>query len=374
MIFPSSRLTLLLDRRKKIIILILLACFALAIWAGDHRRRWVIYLETTGVPNMHDLPSDRTGYTVEELPFEVGASYARNHSVYFVDHQGRVFATDDREPVSAPRRLLGDSQIAPRMLFVTARGTIFVSGLGFPTVRSVDGGKSWRKSHDLSVWRMTEDERSHAIYAGVYTRKNRPTYVAKLLQSTDEGQTWQTIFEDRRLDHIHSVRWDSNYNRLYLSAGDGARRGQAYSDDGGKTWHWINSGGKQGHTDVAFSERYVFWGSDDNLGRILRAPRSAVQDGQTILWAADHHVWWLIAYGRQVYAGTLTGERKKNTGAYLLASADEGATWQKLLEDSDGGAALGSFQAESRELSADGWLYCSTMSGKAYRIRRSPKI
>jgi hypothetical protein len=89
--------------------------------------------------------------------------------------------------------------------------------------------------------------------------------------------------------------------------------------------------------------------------------------------ASDHHVWWVVAQDRQIYAGTLTGERRKYTGAYLLVSANEGATWQKLLEDSDGGAALGAFQAESRELSAEGWLYCATMSGKSYRIRRVPQ-
>jgi photosystem II stability/assembly factor-like uncharacterized protein len=258
------------------------------------------------------------------------------------------------------------------MIFVTSRGTIFVSGTGFPTLRSVDRGKTWVPSHELSVWRIAEDETTHTIYAGVYTRKERPRYIARLLKSNDEGQTWQTIFEDSQLDHIHTVRWDPKYKRLYLSAGDGGRRGQAYSNDSGLTWHWINTGGKQGHTDVAISENNVFWGSDDNLGRILRAPRESVGDGRTILWASDHHVWWVIAKGRQLYAGTLTGERKKYTGAYLLASADEGKTWQKLLEDSDGGAALGAFQAESRELTAAGWLYCSTMSGKSYRIRRIP--
>ena len=83
-----------------------------------------------------------------------------------------------------------------------------------------------------SVWRVTENALGHTIYAGIYTRNEHRRYEAKLLKSTDEGETWQTVFEDSRLDHIHSVRWDPKYNRLYMSAGDGARRGQAYSDDG----------------------------------------------------------------------------------------------------------------------------------------------
>lgn len=312
-----------------------------------------------------------TGYIIEELPFHFNASFARNHDLYFVDSQGWVYQSDDREPAAAIHRL-GNAQIVPHMIFVSSWGTIFVSNVGLSTLRSADGGKTWKESHSLSIWRMSEDETSRTLYAGVYTRKQRPLFVAKLLRSTDDGETWQTVFEDHRLDHIHSVRWDLRHNRLYISAGDGAHRGQAYSDDHGKTWTWINSGGKQGHTDVAISDRYVFWGSDDNLGRILRAPRTPVQDGETIMWAPEHHIWWVVADNRQIYAGTLTGARKKYTGAYLLASTDEGATWQKLLEDSDGGAAHGAFHSESRQLSADGWLYCATSSGEAYRIRRVP--
>lgn len=358
--------------RKKAFIAILVLIAGLVIWVADHYRRWVIYLRIKGVTEIHALPPDQTGYQIELLPFHFGASFVRDQQAYFVDPQGRLLESDDRTSPPAAR-VLGETGIKPRMVFVSARGTIFVSGTGFSTVRSVDGGKTWSKSHDLSVWRMTENDASHTLYAGVYTRKERPRYTAKVLMSTDEGKTWQTAFEDSQLDHIHSVRWDSKYKRLYLSAGDGSRRGQAYSDDGGKEWRWINTGGKQGHTDVAISERYVFWGSDDNLGRVLRAPRAPVSDGTTIVWGSNHHVWWVIADGRQLYAGTLTGERKKHTGAYLLASADEGETWQKLLEDFDGGAAKGAFLAESRHLSSGGWLYCSTMSGKSYRIRRIPQ-
>ena len=366
-----SWLSSALRGRKKFLTLFIVLFAALVIWAADHHRRWVIYLQIMGVAQTHALASDRTGYQVELLPFHFGASFVRDHRVYFVDPLGRVFETDDRSAPAAAR-ILGDTKIEPRMVYVSARGTMFVSGLGFPTLRSLDGGKTWQQSHELSVWRISENEVSHAIYAGVYTRKDRSRYTAKLLRSTDEGETWQTVFADRRLDHIHSVRWDAKYERLYLSAGDGAHRGQAYSENGGQTWHWINTGGKQGHTDLAVSENHVFWGSDDNLGRVLRAPRARVADGATVLWASDHHIWWLIAAGRQIYAGTFTGERKKYNGAYLLASSDEGTTWQKLLEDADDGAPLSAFQAESRQLSAAGWLYCATMSGKSYRIRRTP--
>ena len=324
------------------------------------------------IPQMDHMPLETAGYTIEKLPFTFAASFARGHDVYFADAKGRVFQVDDRSPPDSVRPI-GDPQIAPRLIFVSSHKTIFVSGNDFPLLRSTDGGKTWEKSHDWSFWRMTEDEGRHIVYAGNYSRQRHPPYTAKLFKSADEGKTWQTIFQDERLDHIHSVAWDAKYHILYLTAGDTSHRGQAYSSDYGKSWHWLNSGGKQGHTDVAIGEQYVFWGTDDNLGRILRAPRTPVEDGQPVMWQPYHHVWWMVAQDRQIYAGTLTGQgKKKYTGAFLVASADEGETWQRLLEDHDAKSHLDAFNGESRRLSADGWLYCATVSGKTYRIRRIP--
>ena len=361
--------------QKTLICALLVIAAVVVVIIVNHQLRWRLWMQVTSVPRMDTLPVTTDGYTVEQLPFYFRASFARGHNIYFVDPRGKVYRGDDRRN-PAEIELIGNSKVPPRMIFVSARGTIFVSGNNLPLVRSSDGGRTWEKSHDWSFWRMTEDEESNTLYAGNYSPQKHPVYMAKVFQSTDEGRTWQTVFADERLDHIHSVLWDGKYQNLYLNAGDGRYRGQAFSHDKGKTWRWINSGGKQGHTDVAMTERYILWGSDDNLGRVLRASRTPVRDGKTILWQPDHHVWWIVANKQQIYAGTFTGQGDKEqyNAAFLVASADEGQTWQKLLEDVEGGSRrFSSFKAESRQLSADGWLYCATGSGKAYRVRRTPE-
>ena len=356
-------------RRITLVIFSLIVVFS-GILIIDHQLRWRMWLRISRVPEMESLPLNPSGYTIEKLPFSFSASFARGHDIYFVDRDGRVYKGHDSDRPQE-RAQLGDSQIRPRLLFVSSRGTLFVSGDKAPLLRSNDGGKSWERSHDWSFWRMTEDEERHILYAGNYSPQRHPVYMAKIFKSADEGKTWQTIFADDRLDHIHSLAWDAKYETLYLTAGDTSHRGQAYSSDYGKTWRWLNSGGKQGHTDVAISEQHVFWGTDDNLGRVLRAPRTPAQDGQPVLWQPYHHVWWIVAQGRQIYAGTLTGQgKKKFTGAFLIASADDGESWQRVWEDSDGKSRLDAFNGESRRLSAGGWLYGATMSGKTYRIRR----
>ena len=336
--------------------------------------RWRLGLWINRVPQMHNIPVTTLGYTIQQIPFYFGASFVRGHDVYLVDGKGWVYKGDDRRRPQDVQ-LLGDSKIPGRLLFVSSRGTIFVSGDNSPMVRSMDGGKTWEKIHDWSFWRMAEDEESHTLYAGNYTPKKRPVFIAKVFKSNNEGRTWHTIFEDGRLDHIHSIQWDTKYRNLYITAGDGSHRGQAYSADYGNTWHWINSGGKQGHTDVAISERYVLWGTDDNLGRVLRAPRQPVRDGRAVVWQPDHHVWWIVAHRHQIYAGTFTSRDKREySGAFLIASNNEGETWQRLLVEPHGNARLSAFMAESRRLSADGWLYCATTLGRGFRIRCTLKV
>ena len=59
--------------------------------------------------------------------------------------------------------------------------------------------------------------------------------------------------------------------------------------------------------------------------------------------------------------------------AAVLASHDEGDSWQKLLSlDTSAGRGLG-FSSESRELSANGWLYFSGGS-RTYRVRRIANV
>ena len=360
-------------RRGALIGALILASLAGIEWY-NHFLKWHLWLRMTGAMKVHDLPVNTEGYIIEELPLYVGASFARAHEVYLIDGQGIVYKSDDRDPVSALVKL-GDAKTRAFLIFVSSRGTIFVSGPGQPLLRSIDGGVTWEKSHDWSFWRMTEDNTNGTLYAGNYSHRNDPVFNARVFRSTDEGTTWQTIFEDERLDHVHSIRWDAKYRRLYISTGDTSRyRGQAYSDDEGRTWHWLNNGSRQGHTDIAISDHFVFWGSDDNLGRLIRAPRDPAQDGKTITWAPYHHVWWVVAEKQQIYAGTYTEHPRGYSGAFLMASADEGKTWQKLMEVPKNKDGIASFNAESRVLSAEGWLYFTTSSRKSFRVRRAPGV
>jgi len=251
------------------------------------------------------------------------------------------------------------------MIFVSSTGVLFTSPNNLPLVRSGDEGKTWQQCLDVPVWRIEEDDQG-SLYTGNYNKV--PGQVAMLYKSTDDGLTWNVIFQEPGNDHIHTVRWDDRAKGLYIAYGDGPTRGQAYSDDRGATFQILDSGRGQGHTDVAITTNYVIWGSDHGDGYIWRTDR---QSGATeVLLGQSQYMWFVVAEGKQVYVGTMASQAGDR--ACLLASTDEGTTWQKLIETSRAEGTYGQgFVAESRNLSAAGWLY-SAAEGVSYRVRREP--
>ena len=356
-----------LGRWVRLVVALAVAAATTAGALSMHRYRWDIVMRT--VPSAHDLPIDAAGYQVQKLPFRFAASFARGGEVYFVSGAGEVSKADDADPATSLRRI-GSCGVGPRMLFVSSRGTIFVSGSGQGMVRSGDGGKTWNKCMDWSVWRMDEDAAGGGLYAGNYSPRNSLDFHAAVFRSDDDGAAWREVFTDRKLDHVHTVRVDEPAHRIYIAAGDGPTRGQLASDDGGASWRTILAGAKQGHTDVALTDSNVIWGSDDWLGRIILAGRGDAQIGRTVLWCRGQQVWFVAAEGRQAYAGTFAEKAGKGDAVYLLASDDGGASWRKLLARGASRAGPAGLIGESRRLSAAGWLYFTTTEGECWRVRR----
>ena len=323
-----------------------------------------------GAPDGAQSVVNTGGYEIEDLPVVISASYVRGDDVYLGLDTGEVCkASDSRftEPWKSLGNPLGGG---PRLLFASRAGALFTAADQHPMRRSSDDGATWQVCLDVPVWRMDEDDVGN-LYAGNYMKD--PEHVATLYKSADTGATWTPVFVDGATQHIHSVRWDQAGQRLYIAFGDGPERGQAYSDDRGATWQIIVRGPQEGDTDVALTRDFVFWCTDNGSGQIQRVDRAT---GATRVFAGvPQNVWFAVAAGEQIYAGTVTALEFGGDRAVLVASADQGQTWQKLSETalSTGPYSQGFF-AESRELSAGGWLYCTggdQHGPRSYRIRRS---
>lgn len=317
------------------------------------------------VMNFADWAVDQTGYEIEKLPVTITASFVHGNDVYFSDTGGNLFKADDSD-LSKPWQSLGKPFTGgARLLFVSKDGAIFTSKDDNVTFRSDDTGKTWNVVLPVPVWRMTEDDLGN-LYAGNYTK--REGIDATVYKSTDGGVSWMDIYHQQENNHIHTLGWDDRAKRLHIAFGDTAQRGQAYSDDYGKTFTIVTQGRDEGNTDVAFTRDYVIWASDDQSGRVFRVNRET-GDSETLM-GYSQFMWFSVANDEQIYIGTMTSREEGGERACLLASSDQGTTWQKLLEtDPSTGPYTQGFLAESRQLSDNGWLYCSDMN-KSYRIRR----
>jgi hypothetical protein len=317
-------------------------------------------------------PLDTSGYEVETLSVVVTASYARGDDVYLGLETGEIKLASDAN-LAAPWTALGQPFAAgPRLVFASTSGVVFVAGDANPLSRSADDGATWQVCLDVPVWRMDEDDEG-SLYAGNYTHDDQ--HVATLYKSVDRGGTWSSVFVDPGNKHIHTVRWDERGKRLYIAFGDGPTRGQAYSDDHGATFVDLARGPHEGHTDVVGTRDYVLWCTDNSSGQVLRTSRAT---GETqVLTIGSQFLWFGVADDEQMYVGTAAGGGLGRTQAVLLASRDQGTTWQKVAQSAwSPDEHWRSLFAESRKLSAGGWLYCSVTDGDAgrrsFRVRWTP--
>lgn len=325
---------------------------------------------TLAIPDMAGDPANTDGYQLEPLSLTFVASFARGGDVYLLTPEGRVLRVQDSDPNATPVDMGSPFSGWGRSLYVTRAGAIFASGDHRELYRSTDAGATYKAVLDSPVWRMDEDDLGN-LYAGNYIKDAE--HIATLYKSTDDGDTWSIVFTDAGNHHIHTVRWADDQKRLYIAFGDGATRGQAYSDDRGGTWKTIASAPDQGHTDVAFTSQHIIWASDDQSGRIFTVDKAS---GRTIQTVRDdlQFMWFAVAGGDQVFVGSAVSEADQH--AVLVASSDGGMSWQKILSSPETATEAYSdgMIAESRYLSAGGWLYF-TRSGatiQSYRVRKTP--
>jgi hypothetical protein len=191
---------------------------------------------------------------------------------------------------------------------------------------------------------------------------------ATVYLSKDDGVTWKPIELSPNCFHVHTVRWDGSLKRLYVAYGDASDRGEGYLSWPDLKLTVTGSGRGHGHTDIAITRDHILWGSDDQTGRILRDNHTGTRLETLLGWS--QYIWWINGQDEQVYLGTMPGKKTGGEKPVILASSDQGKTWQKLLEgsvsrkDYDHG-----WGADSRQLSPQGWIYFSN-DETAYRIRK----
>ncbi|RMD67556.1 hypothetical protein D6817_01260 [Candidatus Pacearchaeota archaeon] len=326
-------------------------------------------------PSLEELAVDTSGYSVDELDIDARVFFVRGDEVYYSNAVGELFKFSDERLQKVGfgnAKEISEKvvdlpfEFCPRLLFVSTRGNVLVSPDWHlqPRGTFVFDGNSWEKSLDEPVWRADEDA-SGAIYVGTYQKDSE--HHAQIYRSTDGGKHWELFFEDKLNHQIHSVRYDPYSGCIYTSFGDTASRGQAFFCPS-TGWEILERGTKEGHTDVAFTPDYVFWASDNGSGRVFRYVRGESFE-EIVLGGGKQFVWFAASYPpSEVYVGTKTSQKEGGERAAVLASRDNGATWQKLIELPTSTRDYEGFSC-SRNTTFSGALYVSSTDGRAWRIQ-----
>jgi hypothetical protein len=260
--------------------------------------------------------------------------------------------------------------LPPRLLYVSKKGTLFISP-GTNVVdetlwglyRSADGGVTWRAVLTIPVWRMTEDDQGN-LYAGNYGNDR----MAELFKSSDGGAEWQAVFQDSTNEHVHTIGFDPITKKLYMAVGDTKMRGQLVSADRGLTWSTLSRGPLEGHTDLGFTRRHVIWATDNATGTVLRQDKqTGVVD--TFFTGGQQLIWFVISDGADlIYFGSVSSRAGGGEVPSLCGSADQGQTWQKLIELPATTGAYQGFNLGCYHPSTAGYVFVSTGS-IGYRVR-----
>lgn len=183
-------------------------------------------------------------------------------------------------------------------------GILFSGGSG-GVYRSTDNGTTW--TTNFGVPSFVTDFLTHGshIFAA--------TDAKGLFRSSDNGITWVKV--DSGLAPVYITCLSSDGSRLYA----GTNNGLYSSDDNGDHWVRINVGGGAFYYGVANigKDLYVTKGDGVMKSVDLGATWSNVNFG-----LSDTFVVALVAYGKELYAGTFSGG--------IFYTANGGSRWSPL--------------------------------------------
>lgn len=229
-----------------------------------------------------------------------------------------------------------------------------------------------------SITHMTEDKIGN-IYAGLYTYGNGSCKCGFIFKSSDRGKSWVISYNSSAYNwtgrHIHNIKFNPYNNYIYASQGDGYSGARLLrSTDFGESWETINDDLRSNYLAMEFTPNYRFFGEDfafdlKNNSRIVRTSDD-INFEQVFQLKGDETGNWL-ASGKSLDGtlifGTFVEIAGKNATLYL--SYDEGATWEKIK---DFGIAKKNWTGVTQisNMDSKGYLYVyDTINENLIRIR-----
>ncbi|MFA6128983.1 MAG: T9SS type A sorting domain-containing protein [Bacteroidales bacterium] len=282
-----------------------------------------------------------------------------------------VYRTDDGGITWQPTGLTFneaelDATLIRRVLFhPTQAGTLIAAGVS-GIFKSADDGATWRKVNADVIWDFEQDfNNGSVVYATTGTIRSFGGSYAKLLKSTDFGETWVQKTTnwpaDLSIGRTEIGLTPQNSNCVYILAANpqGSFYGLYRSNDAGETWMARNTAAangvnildnSQGWYDLAIlvdpknKERLYVGGLNMNAssdgGVTWQAVSSWVFSDANFTLHADQHQYKYNSVDHKYYACHDGGVTRTDT---IIPGTLAGGNWATTWEERSNGMIITSF-------------------------------
>lgn len=229
-----------------------------------------------------------------------------------------------------------------RAIYLDTKGNIFVSITGnrwssIPTGqihRSYNGGETFHKvlygmSGAAEHWNIAS--RNGTIFISEYGFKGYGDNARRVYRSLDWGVTWQVVFDPGRIFNFHhhkTIITDDGI--VYQSIGDGRNAKIIRSTDNGETWQTVVKGFQP--TSAIVFDTHILWGLDGGPWYgVMRYDRRTgkVSNSLTVPYPFSSSNYDMLYAHGVVYAMFLSYGRYSHPGS-IFFSKDRGITWELL--------------------------------------------
>jgi hypothetical protein len=311
--------------KKNIIVLIILVlCLSLSSVKADN----------LGTLQLNAFPMRMSGstQTKDGTVFALNPNYTTNTvNVYKSSDQGSTWTYVSTLPGSQPTYI--------EEMYCTSNDTLLAvdgyQGIQGYIYRSTDYGKTWTTPYTFldineTAWGFFEDTNGQ-IYAPVYSSGSTQGLHDRLLRSTDDGATWQTIaYWGTNYRHCHGIYVNPYNGYIYQALGDGPLLALMRSKDNGTTWtnldtkHLWSAITSQGNSNT------IYLGEDDTNSSLWKfTDDGSTNFNPTIVYNFGNnsggYFWWFQNVSGKLVFGTET--ENINDTPYLAVSDN---TWTSI--------------------------------------------
>lgn len=301
-------------------------------------------------------------------------------------------------------RIVIDSKNS-NIVYAAVLGNIYKPTKERGVYKSINGGKTWKKvlfvnEQSGAVELQMDPKNSRILYASTWNLKRTPYSLVSggpgslLWKSTDSGNTWSKISDNKGfakgvLGIIGVTVSPVNPERVFAIVENKEKGGVYRSDDGGKTWKYVNSSRALRQRAWYYSKIYADTQNQDIVYIMNVSYHKSIDGGKTFKSNraphGDHHDLWIAPENNQrMIIADDGGAQISNNGGldwstyynqptaqFYRVTTDNSFPYRIYVAQQDNSTIRVKHRSDGRFITEDDWE--STAGGESAHIAVDPE-